>query len=417
MYQGLSLEQAPPLEIPFRFFLTAPLFLAGAGLLLAWLGADLVLFPGAPSTIALTHSVTLGWLAMIMLGAFYQMIPVMIGGSVPWLAASRWVHGMLVLGILGFVLFFFLLQPALLLVPVLLLGLALGIFLLQCGIALLRITEDRPTSQAMRLSLASLAGVLLLGVAGLGAWGQWWNLPWPSESLRGIHLLWGVFGWVGLLILGVSLHLIPMFYVTPGFAAEDSQRMLRLISISLVLVPLGLLMNWPLGLQLLGAAFGLAGWVLYLVRIRQQFQARRRKRPDPTVTLWQTGLTWLALGLAAGLGGWVADLDQLWFFFALCLLLGFAGNITLGMLFKISSFLVWFHRFSSRIGEAGVPMLADLLPEEPQTQLVWGFNLCLAALGLGVLFTLDLAVRLGGLGLTAVGLRLFWLLWGLARAR
>src|SRR3989339_1081478 len=168
MYQGLSLEQAPPLEIPFRFFLTAPLFLAGAGLLLAWLGADLVLFPGAPSTIALTHSVTLGWLAMIMLGAFYQMIPVMIGGSVPWLAASRWVHGMLVLGILGFVLFFFLLQPALLLVPVLLLGLALGIFLLQCGIALLRITEDRPTSQAMRLSLASLAGVLLLGVAVLG---------------------------------------------------------------------------------------------------------------------------------------------------------------------------------------------------------------------------------------------------------
>ena len=36
MGPGLSLEQAPPFSVPLRFFLTAPLFLAAAGLLAAW---------------------------------------------------------------------------------------------------------------------------------------------------------------------------------------------------------------------------------------------------------------------------------------------------------------------------------------------------------------------------------------------
>jgi hypothetical protein len=35
---GLSLDQAPPIDIPARFFLTAPLFAIAAGLLLAWQG-------------------------------------------------------------------------------------------------------------------------------------------------------------------------------------------------------------------------------------------------------------------------------------------------------------------------------------------------------------------------------------------
>ena len=41
-YPGLALEQAPPVNAPFRFFLTAPLFgLAAVGLLL-WSGPELL---------------------------------------------------------------------------------------------------------------------------------------------------------------------------------------------------------------------------------------------------------------------------------------------------------------------------------------------------------------------------------------
>ena len=42
MQPTLSFEQAPPISVPYRFFLTAPLFGAVAGLVLAWLGPDSV---------------------------------------------------------------------------------------------------------------------------------------------------------------------------------------------------------------------------------------------------------------------------------------------------------------------------------------------------------------------------------------
>ena len=40
MESVFDFEQTPPLSVPYRFFLTAPLFVVAAGLLLAWLGQD-----------------------------------------------------------------------------------------------------------------------------------------------------------------------------------------------------------------------------------------------------------------------------------------------------------------------------------------------------------------------------------------
>jgi len=65
---GLSFEQAPPFSLPLRFFLTAPLFLlAAAGLIV--LSPDALASRWTPQALALTHALTLGFLAMAMLGA------------------------------------------------------------------------------------------------------------------------------------------------------------------------------------------------------------------------------------------------------------------------------------------------------------------------------------------------------------
>ena len=72
MYAGVSLDQAPPEDIPFRFFLTAPIFGVMAGLLIAFNGESLFSSSWDLEIVALTHVITLGWLASIMIGAFYQ---------------------------------------------------------------------------------------------------------------------------------------------------------------------------------------------------------------------------------------------------------------------------------------------------------------------------------------------------------
>jgi len=76
---GLSLEQAPPISIPFRFFLTAALFGVVAASLSLYLGPDLFLTRWSPMTVGLVHSFTLGVIAMVMCGALTQMLPVIVG--------------------------------------------------------------------------------------------------------------------------------------------------------------------------------------------------------------------------------------------------------------------------------------------------------------------------------------------------
>ena len=53
MTAGLSLEQAPPFNVPLRFFLTAPPFLLLASGLLLWQGPDLFASRWLPATLAL----------------------------------------------------------------------------------------------------------------------------------------------------------------------------------------------------------------------------------------------------------------------------------------------------------------------------------------------------------------------------
>ena len=99
--KGLSLETIPPIHIPFRFFNTAP-----------WMGvlAALVLLPGAggafssqwsPGSLAATHLLTLGFMAMVMLGAMFQLVPVISGRMIPGgSVVATAVHLLLLIGVL-----------------------------------------------------------------------------------------------------------------------------------------------------------------------------------------------------------------------------------------------------------------------------------------------------------------------------
>jgi hypothetical protein len=91
-FEGLQLSQAPPLSIPASFFLTAPVALVAAGILLMTLGSLALTTAWALPTLMLTHLGTLGFLSAVMLGALYQMTPVVAGSPVPGIRAAHAVH-------------------------------------------------------------------------------------------------------------------------------------------------------------------------------------------------------------------------------------------------------------------------------------------------------------------------------------
>ncbi|MGK5090982.1 hypothetical protein WDW89_03070 [Deltaproteobacteria bacterium TL4] len=395
--QGLSLEQAPPEDIPFRFFMTAPIFGMLAGVLVLTKGSLLFLTLFHPESIALTHLITLGWLAMIMMGAFYQMVPVLVGGQVPFIRGARVVHALLVIGILSLVSSFLYPSTPFYFNAFLFLLSSCSIFVIQISIALFSVKADRPVVLAMRMSILSLALAVGFGITILGLWAQWWEIPVSRITLRNVHLLLGFWGWIGGLIMGVGFHVIPMFYLASGFPLRTATWILRGILFSLLAIPGCLFGEVSEYWVWMACAPGSIGALVFVIHIQLMLMKRKRKIVDTSLRFWQTGLVMLVLALGVMIANFWSNLDTLPFLVGFSFIVGFAVSITQGMLYKIVPFLIWFHRYSSLVGKVRVPFLKDIVSDS-MARKQWYFYLgLLATLTLGILVHNDLLIRLGGL--------------------
>ena len=102
MYKGLSTDQAPPISVPFRFFITAPFFAILIGLIFINYPLDSIFNRYSNIAIAVTHIFTLGVLSMLIIGAMLQMLPVLAGVVIKnSIIFANVVHISLTIGTLG----------------------------------------------------------------------------------------------------------------------------------------------------------------------------------------------------------------------------------------------------------------------------------------------------------------------------
>lgn len=394
--QGLAYEQAPPFGVPLGFMLAAPLFLCAAGVLAmfpAWTVAAL-----APRALALTHLLTLGFLAMVMLGALAQLLPVVAGAPLPGVAwVSRLALAGLILGTPALAWGLDTLSREALTLGGGLIGLALIPYLLATAIALAR-ARAIDTVRGMRVAVAMLPITVLLGL-GLVAWlGGHWQPEHPMRWLER-HVLAGLAGWIGVLVMATAWQVIPMLQVTPPYPPRLTRALFWLLALAL-----GLALLAPSPWHRAGQ-FGVAlGLIVFAVATLELLRRRKRKIADVTLDYWRVGMTSLIAASALFLTG-PEGAPQL--LAGVLFLLGFAVSVTHGMLGKIVPFLAWFQLQSRRdIRRVGLPGMKDYLPDAAarrQFRLHLGALACLAAAP----FTPWLAVP-GGALLAASALALGW---------
>ena len=421
---GLSLEQAPQLSIPTSFFLTIPIGVLAAGCIMLVAGISSLSSPWMPQALALTHAGTLGVLAMGMIGALYQMTPVIAGSAVPFTRIAHIVHALLLAGLAGFI-WRLLGGPTMAMtVAIQCFTIALLAFLLPLGWALLRTNTRSETVQGMRLAVVSLATITLIGlVMTRGYAGDVFSVNrmlWVQ-----IHLTLALLGWVGGLIMAVSWQVIPMFYLAATVNKTTMRWFFSLLLVGLVL-PLvsvfsaGGISGFLSPAQLAAIAAlpaAIVIWLLHPALILRNISQRKRKRSDASLLFWKTGLgiAMLIIPIAAAvlflpeprwqvLFGWVA----IW---------GWAGLIMHGMLSRIVPFLVWFHRYSARVGLEPIPSMRSLLSQQ---RIKTGFVLHLSSVVLGAIAILaqaDWLARLTGLLLVATAISLASMLIDVLRPR
>lgn len=363
---SLSLDQAPPIGVPLRFFITAHLFALAAALLMLWQGPDMFNSRWNPAMLGITHMLTLGYMGMIMQGAVLQMLPVVAGTPMqrPALVAAI-IHTLGIAGIILLCCGLIFTIPFLLYVALPALGSAMLLFAALVVITLRRALPQNMTARAMRLAALMLAATVLLGLVLLSnhAFGWWLQ---ARETLADLHLTWGLLGWVGILVIGVAYQVVPMFQLTPAYPAQLTRRLAAtLFLLLLLLAPASHAPALRLMLEILLAA-GFAVFALTTLRLQTQ---RRRKLPDVSLDFWRGGMISLLLVIALWLAAQIApamhDMQSYGMLLGVLMVVGFAMSVINGMLYKIVPFLVWFHLQSSRgaTSSHAVPNVREILPE------------------------------------------------------
>ncbi len=353
---GLSVDQAPPIAVPLRFFLTAPLFGIIAGVLILLNDSHTLMNRYSIDAIIITHAITIGMFTFVMFGALTQMLPVLAGAKIGEVKrVTLFSYLLLSSGLISMILglkfsLSFLTSYAYV-------GIGLGFLTMVLGIvyAIRNVKNFTATIKGMAASLLFAFFTACLG--------SFLLYEYASNSISQYHLLvanihsvWAIFGFCGLLIIGISFQVLPMFYVAPKFKQFCKKRIVILISIGLsIWFCLNLYYEEyelvaKIWIALFFWAFATAVWLKF----------NRRKRPISDVTVWY----WRSASLFLTLGSFLWIFDEFFkheYIVMVGILIGggFVLSIILGMLYKILPFLIWFHLNAT--GYMNIPTINEMI--------------------------------------------------------
>ncbi|MFZ6781127.1 hypothetical protein ACO0LD_30195 [Undibacterium sp. Ji83W] len=377
----LNYELSPSPATIFGCLLPAPWMGVLTGLLLAFGPQQALPDRFAPLTLALTHCLALGMLAPIMIGALFQLMPVVAGQAVAGahkIAAfvalgSALIAAGLSLGFLQGITAGFIFAGVL--AAMLYGAVTLALLTAACKIAVV----DSTTRTLRWIPLAFLL-VVALGISLAGNFAGWWQLD--VMYLLDLHVGWGLTCWIATLVVGIASTTMPMFWQTKRPSAYWQRALPGVLWLPLLLA------FWP-ALQQFALLFAcLVIFLLALIAFVTVWRAKRRF--DPAWGLWLVcTASYMCTALLAALptvlkhvGGFILpDLisQALPWWIAVLVLVGGAVLPVNAMLGKIIPFLVFMHlRRQTPMGQR-VPTMQAVLP--PQ-RLLWQARAVLLAFAL-----------------------------------
>jgi len=379
-----------PASIPFRYF--------GAAIayhLLAWL-ALLLDAEAVPSfagglgwPLAALHLMGLGVLVMTSIGASLQLLPVATRQPLCWPRAPAVIWWLYTPGVAATALGMGMPAPALLVGGASLVALALA------GYATL-LARNLIGARGMPVVAAhGWAALLCLGIVVASALSLacgYAGVPGLArDTALPLHVAFAGYGFMGMLALGLSYIVVPMFALSAAPNARVAQTSCVLAAVALALAGAAAFGVAPRALRVAAIAAGAVAAGLHLKLMTTALRTGMRRELGRSFRLvriaWVLLGVSLAAGLAVALDAPVTGVDAL---FGLTLIVGWLLTFLLGLLQRIIPFLASMHA-AGRTPRAPTP--SSLTAERP---LAIHFYCHVAALAL-----LALAVVLDSIALAA----------------
>lgn len=360
---NLDYARTPRPAVVFGCLMPAPWLGAAAGLLLALGPADGLPHRFAPLALASVHMVALAMLLPVMLGALFQMMPVIAHVPVPrvrWIAPFVALAGVgmataLSAGFLGGGGAAFRWAAAMALFP-----LAVAMVLLTAGRRVMRVDA---TARTLAWIGAPLLATVAAGIALAGTLGGWWQLP--VSTVLPLHVAWGLGGWLGALVTGVATTVLPMFWQARRLPAPLQRCLpmahwLLLLAFSLVAVTAG---------EGAIARYALLPYLAFIVILgmaKLTTLLRARRRHDPHWLLWLIASASMSTAATLAAVAQFHPAPALPWLIGVLTLIGCGALPVTAMLGKIVPFLVWLHLRRMLPPRAKVPVMQAIIQPHRQ---------------------------------------------------
>ncbi len=357
---GSKPGNGPAPDVPLRYLLAAAAAFVLAAPGVVWLAPELAGHYYHPRVVALTHTVTLGWITLAIMGASYQLIPIVLGRPVWSERAARWQLWLLLVGVIGMLAHFYLGTWLGLVEAAALFAVGVAIHLVNVALTLRGVDRSRFTARLVILAYAGLALTSVFGLL-LGADHVVKLLPGNFFSTLHAHVHLALLGWVMPMVLGVAARVYPMFLLAPEPRGWPEWLQFWGLALGVPSLVLGLLLGLPAAIigGALAVSAAVAGHLTWIVAM-----ARHRRRPhlDWGLCLVLTGAAFTVPGVLLGCA-FAFDLisgPRFALAYAVVVLGGWISLTIAGMMLKIVPFLVWYRVYSSRVGKERVPTLPEL---------------------------------------------------------
>ena len=345
--------------VPLGYLVCAAAAFLVASLGIVWLGPELAGHYYHPRLLALTHTVTLGWVTLAIMGASYQLIPIVLERPIWSERLARWQLAILVVAVTGMVAHFHLGSWPGLTAAAGLLAVGIALHLLNIGMSLRGFTRWTFTARLVVLAYGGLALTTVFGLT-LAVSHVWPFLPGEFFPTLHAHVQLALLGWVAPMILAVTARVYPMFFLAPAPRPWHSFLQLWGLTAGAPAVVLGLL-GVP-GLLVAGALAMTAAAGAHAAWIYEMAWGRKRPGLDWGLRFVLTATAFLAPAAVLGVAMATDRLagPRVALAYAVITLGGWVSLTIVGMMLKIVPFLVWYRVYSPRAGREPVPTLAEL---------------------------------------------------------
>jgi hypothetical protein len=405
MNAGLSTKNAPSPNIVLPHYAFGAIAFVIASVMIFFASDNLAAGFVGPKILALTHTLVLSWISVIIFGALYQLIPVVMEVKLysEKLAVLSFVS--ITLGSTLMIISFwnnYIANNLYIMIGGSLVIFSIILFVIN---ALGSSIKSNVRTIENTFIISSVIWLLITVVFGffiiLNASGNY--IQKTNIELLKIHFVFGVLGWFMMLVIGVASILMPMFFISHKLKKIYLKTAFLLTNTGIITLTISLYIAPKTIFIIVPSLMIFAGFVLFIKYNYDAYKKRLRRKLDIGMKLSVLAFVIFMLSLISGIAtifapDYYSNLSSNFnVLTGVLIITGFLTALILGQMYKTLPFIVWLQKYQDKVGKFKIPLPNDLYSEKIADTHYYTYLIALISLFTGVILSISLIIKVASL--------------------